>query len=273
MDIIIQRVLKNTALPQNAPTRDFRLYLQEVLVARCRANPAYSLRAFARQLQMEPSFLSKILSGKRSVTPAILARLAARLELDPARVAAFASAPASPAAAEAAYRDLTADQFAVIADWYHYAILELAKTRGFSAEPAAIARRLGIRAVEARAALERLQRLEMIGLDARGRVTVPPASHTTVSSPFTTAAFRKLQRQILEQAIDAMEEVPIELRDQSSMTMAIDPRLLPEAREMIRKFRRDLCALLQRNGPPHEEVYQLSVSLFPARQNLKGVRK
>ncbi|MBS1958548.1 MAG: TIGR02147 family protein [Bdellovibrionales bacterium] len=242
---------------------DFRVFLQDTLVARCKSNPAYSLRAFARQLKLEPSYLSKILSGKRKVTPRLIQRLGSQLALDPLSVAQFI-------ASEPVYHSLTVDQFSVIADWYHYAILELARTQGFIATPAYIAKRLGITGTEARSALERLQRLEMIELDSKGRLVRMPENHSTVGAPFMSAAFRKLQKQILEQAIHAMENVAIEQRDQSSLTMAIDPGLIPEAKLMIKKFRRDLCALLQSKGPIQKEVYQLSISLFPAKQNPKG---
>jgi hypothetical protein len=67
----------------------------------------------------------------------------------------------------------------------------------------------------------------------------------------------------LLQALEALEDVPLESRDQSSMTMAIDPSLLPEAKAKIRDFRRSLCAFLQENARPKSEIYQLSISLFP----------
>ncbi len=46
------------------------------------------------------------------------------------------------------------------------------------------------------------------------------------------------------------------------MTMAIDARDLPEAKERIQKFRRDLCHFFERSGHP-KEVYHLTVSLYP----------
>lgn len=261
---------KTTHTPLTS-TRDFRLYLQEVLVGRCKTNPAYSLRAFAKQLKVEPSFLSKILSGKRKVTTQLIERLTPRLGLDPAAIQQFSiQSPVDSSAAN--YRDLTVDQFTVIADWYHYAILELALVSGFKCTPAYISKALGVTPIEAKSAIERLTRLEMIELDSKGKLTQRPQAHTTVSTPFTSVAFKKLQKQLLEQAILAMDEVEIESRDQSSLTMAIDPALMPEAKAMIKKFRRDLCVLLQKNGPTQKEVYQLSVSLFPAKQNLKGVK-
>ncbi|MGH1467549.1 MAG: hypothetical protein ACRBBP_01540 [Bdellovibrionales bacterium] len=49
-------------------SKNFKEYLQEELVLRCKSNSAYSLRAFVRSLDVSPSFLRKILNGSRRVT-------------------------------------------------------------------------------------------------------------------------------------------------------------------------------------------------------------
>lgn len=45
-------------------------------------NPRRSMRAFARKLEISPSTLSEILSGKRSITSKMARRIAEKLELD-----------------------------------------------------------------------------------------------------------------------------------------------------------------------------------------------
>jgi uncharacterized protein (TIGR02147 family) len=247
-----------------AQPQTFRSLLQETLVSRCKANPAYSLRAFAKHLQIEPSFLSKILSGKRPTTTATIRKLAERLNLSPEEAAPFISKTTQQAkAADADFQNLALDQFRMISDWYHYAILELIDVKGFESDAAWIAKKLGIKKIEAQTALERLERLEMIQKNKRGQYENTSGQNTTVGNEFTAVAFRKLQKQILLQSIEALENLDIAERDHSSMTMAIDPLLLPEAKKKIRDFRRELCAFLQENNRPKKEVFQLSLSLFP----------
>lgn len=53
---------------KNEEKTSFRYWLQRQFAERCKKNPRYSLRAFARFLSMDPSSLSQILSGKRSVS-------------------------------------------------------------------------------------------------------------------------------------------------------------------------------------------------------------
>ena len=46
------------------------------------------------------------------------------------------------------------------------------------------------------------------------------------------------------------------------MTMAINKEKLPEAKERIKKFRRELSQFLN-EGETNNEVYNLSISLYP----------
>jgi hypothetical protein len=238
---------------------DFRVFLQRELVARCKFNPSYSLRAFAKQLALEPSYLSKVLARKKPVTPRLISRLAPRLGLSAPVVQQYLASQSQAGD----YVDLSLDQFEMISDWYHYAILELVQTKGFRSSPDWIARRLGIKMSEARAAVARLVRLGLLEVTPQGRLRNSKPGNTTVGNPYSTVAFRHLQRQILSQAILAMDVTAIEERDQSSMTVAIDAGLVPEVKERIKKFRRQLAKLLQSSGSPMNEVYQLSVSFFP----------
>ncbi|MGZ3843673.1 MAG: DUF4423 domain-containing protein [Bdellovibrio sp.] len=62
---------------------DFRQYLEDELARRSQSYPRYSLRAFARHLEVDSSFLSKILNGKRTVTMRTIRMFGERLNLNP----------------------------------------------------------------------------------------------------------------------------------------------------------------------------------------------
>src|SRR5690606_13180760 len=123
----------------------------------------------------------------------------------------------------------------IIGDWYHFAILSLMKTKDFSAEPSFIAKRLGISETEASQAIERLARLEMIERDSEGQwKRARPKFRTSDDIP--NISLQKAQRQNLDLALQALIDVPVELRDFTAITMPADPDLLPKAKELIRKF-------------------------------------
>jgi transcriptional regulator with XRE-family HTH domain len=241
---------------------DFRSLLQQELLRRCKANPGYSLRAFASFLKVESSALSKILTGKRRVGQRTFQKLADRLGLDPAEQRRLAPGPLKRSKSDTSpnYHQLSLDLFQVIADWYHYAILELTQIGPFKPEHRWIAKTLGITVSEVNVAVERLLRLEMLRIDPSGKWIDESDAMTNIQNEFTNIALRKLQRQILEKSIVALETVPIARRDHTSM--AINTARLPAAKEKITNFRRELCAFLKADDV-YDQVYHLSVSLYP----------
>lgn len=242
-------------------------HLQDELLARMRKNPRYSLRALARSLEVEPSALSKILSGKREITPRMFRRIATRLPLSPVQAKKLETT-LSPREPKESFVPLSQDLFEVLSDWYHYALLELTNVDGFRPDVKWVARRLGIKPVEAKLAVDRLRRLNMLEIGPDGQWRDISGSVTTVgSNDYSASLLRNFQRRLLEQAIQALETVSADQRDQSAITMAISTSQLPVAKDQILRFRRRMCRLLQQSSPL-DEVYTLAISLFPVSRPL-----
>lgn len=254
----------------DSQSADFRLFLQNELLSRCRRNPNYSLRAFARSLRLDGSALSKMLKGKRAITPSTLTRVATQMGLDPEIIRKFQTAlpPIGHAMRpKMDYQQLSLDAFRVVSDWYHYAVLELTKVKNFEPSPKAVAKALGLTVSEVNIAVERLVRLKMLEISEDGtwRCT---GNHTTGEAELRDLAFRKLQKQVLEMAVQALDNTPLEERDQSTIAMAIDSSKVKAAAEKIAKFRREMDEFLQ-SGSNLDRVYHLSVALYPVSQPFK----
>ena len=243
---------------------DFRKYLQTELLQRCKKNPSYSLRAFAKQLSVDPSTLSKILKGKRPLGSKLIVQLGSRCGLKPGDLKPYlADSLETGSTPSHSYEQIALDRFAIIADWYHFAILELMTVKGFEPSPKWIARTLGISVVEADMAIERLERAGFIeiGKDGKWR-DISSGATTTIGPDMASAAHRHFQEQILAKAIKTISTVPLEERDNTGAVMAIDRSKLPEAKALITKFRRQFAKLMatEKNG---DDVYNLSVAFFP----------
>jgi uncharacterized protein (TIGR02147 family) len=170
---------------------------------------------------------------------------------------------AESSASETPYQQINLDTYAVISDWYHYAILELTRVKSFEPNLNYITRTLGIGKTEAHIAVDRLQRLGLLKVVKNKWIDASENGlATNINADLTSEASRNLQRQILEKAITALDTLPPKIRNQTSITMAIAPEDLPEAKERIKKFRHDLCQFFERNGKP-TQVYQLGISLYP----------
>ena len=256
---------------------DFRTYLQNELVSRCRHNSSYSLRAFARSLGVNHGILSGVLNNKRKITPKLVQQLGLALRLEEEQINTFIKTSAQPRTVSKREQlkklnQLTVDQFNIVSDWYHNAILELSRTTNFDPTPTVIAKRLGLSVTEVTAAIERLQRVGMLEIDDNGKWLEPLGDHSSIqSNDFSNRALRNLQKQYLCKSLEALESIDRADRDHTGITMAINSKDLPEAKLRIQKFRRELMAFLQRNQVQPDEVYQLAVSIFPLTKLTRGV--
>lgn len=267
-------MLEKVPLPRDldkSRSQDFRRYLQGELLRRSQAEPHFSLRSFARLLRVDASSLAKVLKGKRPLGQNLIRKLGERLDLRPDEIEEFVRArspvrdrPTSDSVPPD-YRGLTVENFKVISDWYHFALLEMIRLDHFKNDPKWIAKALGVPVLEIHMAIDRLCRLGILEITPDGKWIDCYEKTTNIAQPYYDSAHRKMQKQILEKAITALETVPIARRDQTSMSMAIDVEKLPQAKEKIRQFRRELARFLSR-GDKRNEVYHLSVSLYPVTQ-------
>ena len=233
-------------------------------------NTAFSLRAFSNRLGMSPGAVSQILNGKRFVSKKIAQKICDKLLLDPQEkseiVGLFPEQKKellNNTALEPNYLQLQSDQFRVISDWYYLAILSLMKTRGFKQSPQWISKRLGISQKEAKEAMTRLKRLGLIEKDKKGGLKRSVPRYRT-SDDTKDVSVQKSHFQSLELAQKSLTTDPVQERDFTSITMAINSKKLAEAKVLIRKFQDELNGLLEDSTP--DQVYRLCVQLFPLSQ-------
>lgn len=255
----------------------YRETLQKELQRRRGRNPRYSVRAFARGLSLSPGALSQILSGKRLPSLALATRISRLLSLSPDQASRFLhsvgeahrqhSGKRLPLAFRTpsdrlfiAPKELPLEMFRIISDWHHYAILELTFLPSFRPRAAWMARKLGVRAAEIRAAIDRLLRVGLLE-ERDGTLFKREATITTADKHLTTPALRRHQVQVLAKARESLENDPFETRSLSSMMMAIDSTRLPEARRRIDQFTHELREFLESDRP--DRVYALGIQLFP----------
>ena len=114
-----------------APMQGLGAYLKAELKRRQERNPCFSLRSFAKWLNISPAQLSQMMSGKRTVTGKTLGKVSERLGLSPVERLQFmqASFPDFVENGAAESIALSEDQFRLISDWYHLAILSLTELR------------------------------------------------------------------------------------------------------------------------------------------------
>ncbi len=250
-------------MEQAAISSGYRQRIFSELVARQGRNPAYSLRSYARDLGMSPTTLSRLFNGKRRLSVRNVKRVAVRLGFAPQETQAAVAEVQNGrpnGLADGAYTTLSDDIFKSLSDWYYFAILSLADSGRAKACPAWISQRLNLTEFQAADALERLLRLELVTAQ-KGKLRATGKSFR-VPSDIPSAAARRLQHDHLKLAQTSLEKDAIGERDMTSMTMLANAKQLPEAKRMIKTFRRRLARHLENRGTGNR-VYVLSVQLFP----------
>jgi transcriptional regulator with XRE-family HTH domain len=237
---------------------------------RKKRNPNFSLRAFARWLDISPGQLSQMMTGKRTITPETLKKIGQRLGLSPAEKKLLMSSLMKDhgfieGGEIKSGLNLKDDQFRLIADWYHIAILSLSKIKGAQADPRWVARRLGISMEEAHGALLRLQRL---GLIETKPVFRQICEAMDIVSEIPSEAIRKYHKQNLALASEKLELVSLELRQFQSLSMLLNPSSLKLFKKLIDDFLAEAAVAAESNQNPSSavEVYNLNVQLFPVTQ-------
>lgn len=250
--------------------------IKSELAHRTSRNPKYSLRAFARALGLEATVISQILNKKRTPSFRTAQRIVEGLGLAPDEQQLFYASLAAVqndrklerlnpffrtvVQTQKAPQDLSIDVFRIISDWYHIAILELTFVDGFQSDPAWIAKEIGITELEAKLAIERLLKLNLLTYENK-KLAKTNESLSTADKHVTTPALRAHQKQLLEKAMFSLENDPIETRNMSGMAMAIDPKNIPKAKQMLAEYSRNISRFLQTGK--RTQVYQLQINLFP----------
>jgi transcriptional regulator with XRE-family HTH domain len=264
-----KRLARQTHALEARPSQllTFRGWLEREYLRRRERNPSYSIRAFSAYLNLAPATVSQLLSGKRKPSAKFVRKLLLRLEATPEEQTSIllsidkkALAVAAVPLRQEAYPIIASEVFRLIADWWHYAILELSATVDFKSEPAWIANRLGISVIETQQAIDRLMSLELME-KKNGKLVRTETFVTNYEEGMTSAALKQLQRHVIGKALAAVDETPSEEKDITSMTMAIDEKKLPQAKEMIKKFRRELSQFMETGK--QTRVYNLGVQLYP----------
>jgi transcriptional regulator with XRE-family HTH domain len=247
---------------RSTPETSFRLFLQSELARRCARNPQYSLRAFALHLGVDHSTLSQWLRGRRPILKRSIEALGGTLGLTPAVITGYIEHSGreqdEPPLGAAL---LSGDTVSLIAEWYHFSILELTRLQEFRTDSRWIARVLDISADEVNMALQRLIRLDLLEMSAPDQWTDKSGDTSVSIDSLSPTTLEQTHQYARERSLAAVRDVPVTLREHTSITMAVSSRALPRAFELAARFRQQLVELLQDEAA--DDVYQIEIALFP----------
>lgn len=258
---------------------DYRDLLKTYYERRKEQMPLYSYRMMGSKLELDASHLFRILQKEQHLPPrcvplakdilGLAGRAGEYFELLIA--AGRTRAPQKRkeildkafALRDVQRRDLTAQETKFLGHWWVAAVRAYLEVNDGLASPHSIAPNLipAITEEQAQEALELLKDLGLVRKLASNKLALAQ-THLTVSGPEKAKAVRQFQKQALQLASNALDEIPISLRDISTLTMAVDEECFSDLREMTREFRRQLQKRVEECNHP-DRVMQLTLGFFP----------
>jgi uncharacterized protein (TIGR02147 family) len=157
---------------------------------------------------------------------------------------------------------MASDTASVIADWYHYAILELTRLHDFKPDSRWIAQVLCITPDEVNIAISRLARLGLLQMVDHDRWIDRSGDTTSSLGGFSRSAVERLSEQVRRFMFRALGSAPAGRCEHSSTTLAVATARMPQVMERIARFRRELCSLLEQDTL-RDDVYQFEINFFP----------
>lgn len=249
----------------------YRQFLQNEWVARSGRNPSYSLSAYARDLGLSPSSLSRVLSGAQGLSLARARKIAKEIDLSESETEHFCAQVEAHHGRSQLTRKIAArtlrtqtpvtgldlDRFQLVSEWYSIATLEALQLTHAKFSAAWVASSLGITEQQAKESIQRLIQLKLID----SKTGKKKSTYLATPNGIPSRALKNFHRQVLTKALNAIDEQSVQTRDLSAVTFPMNQEDLVWAKSELQAFRKKLTTRLSKTKKKNS-LYLLSIQLF-----------
>ncbi len=260
-------------------------FLRDILSRKIERNPAYSMRAFAKDIGVSPTYISLLLKGKKKLSMNRAIQISDLLHLKEKEKQEFLKAVALERSlpyfdAELLtkvenqsldsnnknneydlFYDLDTETFKLLHGWHHLPILDLTTCANFVPDYQWIAGKLGIPDFTVRDAVDRLVRLGLLKIE--GKIWTKTHKKLEIQSKTSKSGVRAFHKAMINKALKSLEDTSEEAfskRRIGSLTVAVNMQNFAKAISCIEKFQKDLIDILSEGDCT--ELYQLNLQLF-----------
>lgn len=261
---------------------DYREYLKDLIRNKKQQQSSYSIRLLSIKSGIKsPGFLSMVLNNKRNITGELAIKIAAALGLGKKEERYFLLMvdythtkrleskhdilqQMLMLARTNTVRNLLPEQFEFYDKWYNSVIRELVEVTDVTdSNSDLIAEMLEpqIKPREFRIALDILTRLGLIHKNEKGQYK---RDDTLIScgEDIRSVVIGKYQSEMIELASAALQKVPREQRDFSTVTLSIDKGAFMQIKDCCNRFRKEVLDIASRVGNP-DSIFQINIQCFP----------
>ncbi len=264
---------------------DYRQFLNDYFSLKKEENSHYSLRMMGRLIEMDASYLAKLLSGKRHLSPRSMPKLCQYLKFDFGEAEYFETLVYfNKARSEEQKRthfetlltlrkphttSLEGYQYAFYKKWFYTALRNLLEFYPFyqGDDYSDLGAQLSpkITGSEAQEGIELLAQLNLVTLSEDNRYELTDSAITSGTS-WSSLAIKDYQIETIELSRQSLDRHPKAVRDISTVTMNVSEDEFEKITEMLQKFRSSVINYVNESEHP-DRVYQLNMQMIPLCQN------
>lgn len=238
-----------------------------------------------QKLNLDHSFIVKILMGKRHIKESLIPDLVALCKLEGNEAEYFETLVYFTKARSDAqiklyfekllslksvtHYNIHESQFEYFNKWYYAAVRSAVEYFDFSVDYKSLAQHMNpkITQKQAKESIALLQNLKLIEKDEEG-VYKLTKNHLTTSEKWKNIAIRDYQRDVIAMSADSIARDHKDIRDISTITMAIEADKLPLFKTMLKEFREAVINQVDEMATP-DSVYQLNLQMIPLTKDSK----
>lgn len=268
--------------------RDYRKFLKDWYEGAQNRRPRYSFRALAQRAGFKSSnFLMLVMQGKRNLTEESVAKVARALGLNKQEGEFFRNLVLFNQAETHEEKDthlrrlvqskkfqqlkpIEKKNYEYYSSWYHPVVRELVVSKEFDGTPEWIAAKIfpPITPAQAAKSIELLEKMGLIEKSPDNKWKQPQTLLTT-GPELVSVVVHNYHKALLDVTKAMMDRLSMRFRDVSAMTLGIRKERLPQLREKIREFRREVMKMVAEDTEP-EHVVQLNIQFFPVTKIPEG---
>jgi uncharacterized protein (TIGR02147 family) len=277
--ILILLFISKGPMPNIFDYFDYHKYLLDYYNEKKNADKFFSYRFMSQHLGIDAGYLVKVLQGQKNVTIDSVGKFAELLKLNKREtryfelLILFAKAKSNAEITsyfekmlpftEMKHTRIEADKYEFYQKWYHSAIREVIGFSVYKGDYKALAEMVlpPIKPLAAKKSVELLLRLGLVSKNEEGTYVLSNRFLTT-GEEWRSIAIRKFQEETLDLARQALESIPKEERDISTMTVSLSPEGFEEVRERLKQLRRIVFEIAEKERAA-SGAYQVNLQLFP----------
>jgi uncharacterized protein (TIGR02147 family) len=223
-------------------------------------NPRYSLRSYSRKAGVSAGALSDLLKLKRTLSPQAGKKILSRLGLEK-KLSALSDRQIEQELSQSVTM-LSADAAPMIENWYYFAILNILELDGTRQSIESLASRLSLTLETVKKTIDFLLKWNFVKETETGYAVFTNSWKTLDGIP--SESIRRAHLDGLSLSQRAIQELPVEARDFTSLVFNGDSKQLEKVRLETRKLLHRVQKIM--NAGSADTVYKMSVQLFPIDQ-------